>query len=119
MTEAAVVFADPTGVIRNWNEGADALFGHTANDAVGQTLDLIVPPDYRERHWEGYREAMANADGNIDHGSFNLPALHRNGTRMRITVRLHVVHDSRSRVVAGALAVFTPDDDSAPPLERL
>jgi hypothetical protein len=38
---------------------------------------------------------------------------------MRITVRLHVIHDSRNREVAGALAVFTPDDDSAPPLERL
>ena len=61
---------------------------------------------------------MAAADGNIDHGSFNIPALHRDGTVMRITVRLLVVHDSRNQV-AGAMAVFTPDDDSAPPLTRL
>jgi hypothetical protein len=61
---------------------------------------------------------MAASDGNIDHGSFNIPALHRDGTVMRITVRLLVVHDSRN-LVTGAMAVFSPDDDSAPPLPRL
>jgi PAS domain S-box-containing protein len=118
IVESALVFADPSGVVRIWNVGAEALFGHTAGDAVGQTLDLIVPPDYRERHWAGFRAAMASGDGNIDHGSFNIPALHRDGTLMRVTVRLHVVRDSRNRV-PGALAVFSPDDDDAPPLPRL
>ena len=118
LVERALVFADPSGVVRIWNSGAEALFGHGAADAIGQTLDLVVPPDYRERHWAGYRAAMAASDGNIDHGSFNVPALHRDGTVMRIAVRLLVVHDSRNRVT-GALAVFSPDDDSAPPLTRL
>lgn len=118
VVEGAHVFADPSGVIRIWNAGAEALFGHAAEDAIGQTLDLIVPPDYRERHWEGYRAAMAASDGNIDHGSFNIPALHRSGAVRRIEVRLHVVHDSRNRVT-GAMAVFSPDNDSAPPLPRL
>lgn len=61
---------------------------------------------------------MAAADGNIDHSSFNMPALHRDGTIIRVEVRLLVVHDSRNRV-AGAIAVFAPADDSAPPLARL
>ena len=118
MDERALVLADTSGVVRTWNEGAEALFGHAAEDAIGQTLDLVVPPDYRERHWAGYRAAMAASDGTIDHGSFNIPALHRDGTVMRITVRLHVIHDSRNRAT-GALAVLSPDDDSAPPLPRL
>jgi PAS domain S-box-containing protein len=120
MTEpaAALVFAEPTGVIRIWNAAAESLFGHRAAEAIGQTLDLIVPPDYRERHWAGFREAMAAADGVIDHSSFNIPALRRDGTVIRVAVRLLVVHDSRNRV-AGAMAVLTPDDDSAPPLTRL
>jgi PAS domain S-box-containing protein len=118
LVERAVVFADPSGVIRGWSAGAEELFGHAAADATGQTLDLVVPPDYRERHWAGYREAMAAGDGNIDHGSFNVPALHRDGTVMRIEVRLHVVHDSRNGVT-GAMAVFSSGDDSAPRLERL
>jgi PAS domain S-box-containing protein len=119
MTEpAALVFAEPSGVIRIWNSAAETLFGHPAVEAIGQTLDLIIPPEYRERHWAGYRAAMAAADGNIDHSSFNIPALHRDGTVKRVEVRLLVVHDSRNRV-AGAMAVFAPDDDNAPPLPRL
>jgi PAS domain S-box-containing protein len=115
---AALVFAEPSGVVRIWNLGAESLFGHRAAEAIGQTLDLIVPPDYRARHWAGFRDAMAAADGNIDHSSFNIPAMHRDGTVIRVEVRLLVVHDSRNRVV-GAMAVFSPEDDSAPALTRL
>jgi hypothetical protein len=61
---------------------------------------------------------MAAADGNIDHSSFDIPALHRDGTIIRVEVRLLVIHDSRNRV-AGALAVFVPADESARPLPRL
>ena len=116
--QAALVFAEPSGVIRIWSPAAEALFGHRAAEAIGQTLDLIVPPDYRERHWEGYRAAMAAGDGNVDHSSFNIPALHQDGTIFRVEVRLLVIHDSRNRV-AGAMAVFTPDGAGTPPLTRL
>jgi PAS domain S-box-containing protein len=115
---AALVFADPTGVIRIWNSAAESLFGHRAAEAIGQMMDLVIPPEYRARHWAGFNAAMAAADGNIDHSSFSIPALHRNGTVSRIEVRLLVVHDSRNRV-AGALGVFTPADEGAPPLTRI
>ena len=120
MTEpaAALVFAEPSGVVRIWSSAAESLFGHRASDAIGQTLDLVVPPEYRERHWAGYRAAMTAADGNIDHLSFNIPALHRDGTVIRVTVRLLVIHDGRNRV-SGAMAVFTPDDGATPTLPRL
>jgi PAS domain S-box-containing protein len=117
-TEPALVLAEPSGVIRVWNPGAEALFGHRAADAIGQTLDLIVPPEFRERHWAGYRAAMAAGDGNVDHGAFNIPALHRDGTVMRVAVRLNVLHDARNRAT-GAMAVFVVDDETAPPLPRL
>jgi PAS domain S-box-containing protein len=115
---AALVFAEPSGVIRIWNSAAESLFGYPAAEAIGQTLDLIVPPEYRVRHWSGFQAAMAVGDGNIDHSSFNIPAVHRNGTVIRVEVRLLVIHDSRDRVT-GAMAVFAPVDDSAPALTRL
>jgi len=118
-TEPALIFAEPSGVIRAWNSGAEALFGHAAADAIGQTLDLIVPPEYRERHWAGFKAAMAAGDGKIDRASANIPALHRDGTVMRLAVRLLVIHDARDRA-AGALAVFAVDaDETAPSLPRL
>jgi PAS domain S-box-containing protein len=116
--EPALVFAEPSGVVRIWNSAAESLFGHPASQAIGQSLDIVVPPDYRERHWAGYRAIMAATDGKIDRATLNVPALHRDGTIMRVTVRLLLVHDARDRV-AGALAVFAADDDTAPPLPRL
>ena len=117
-TSTALVFAGPSGIIRIWNSAAESLFGYRAGEAIGQTLDLIVPPEYRARHWAGFRAALAAADGNIDHSSFNIPALRRDGTVMRAEVRLLVVHDSRNRAI-GAMAVLSPADDSAPPLTQL
>ena len=100
------------------NSGAEALFGHRADDAVGQTLDLIVPLEYRERHWAGFHAALAAGDGKVDHAAANVPAMHRDGSVLRVAVRLLVIYDARDRP-AGALAVFAPDDKAAPPLPRL
>ena len=69
MDENAIVIADPAGVIRFWSMGAEKTFGHSAGFALGQTLDLIVPTEYREAHWKGFRRAMtsgsAQAEGQV------------------------------------------------------
>ena len=57
-TPDAVIFADQDGIIRLWNAGAEAIFGYAAEEAVGQTLNLIVPEKQRARHWEGYFRVM-------------------------------------------------------------
>ena len=56
----AIISADRDGVIREWNETAEVIFGHTQNNAVGQTLDLIIPAEERADHWRNYRRVMAN-----------------------------------------------------------
>jgi len=53
-----ILFADRDGIVRLWNLGAEAIFGYTAQEALGQNLDLIVPEKLRERHWEGYQRVM-------------------------------------------------------------
>ncbi len=57
MTDEALVVADESGVIRLWNSVAVNLFGHEMVNAVGASLDLIVPEPYRDRHWIAYRRA--------------------------------------------------------------
>ncbi|MEQ7010175.1 PAS domain-containing protein [Actinopolymorpha sp. B17G11] len=118
MASHAVVFANPSGVIRYWSSGMVELFGFSESEALGATLDLIVPPDYRERHWIGYHAAMDLADGVVDHGSFNVPAHHKDGQTIRVEVHLHVIHDSRSRV-AGAFSAFSPDEGPSASIEAL
>ena len=58
----AVVIVDRDGVIRYWNRGAERIFGHPASEAVGATLDLIVPERLRERHWEGFNRTMETGE---------------------------------------------------------
>ena len=55
----AIIFADREGVIRLWNRAAEELFGFSREQAVGQTLDIIVPDLFREGHWRGFRSAIA------------------------------------------------------------
>ena len=61
----AVIFADKEGIIRLWNSGAESIFGYSPDEALGQSLDLIVPEKLRDRHWEGYRRVMATGRQNM------------------------------------------------------
>src|SRR5688500_8961535 len=58
----AVIFAGTDGTIQEWNAAAEALFGHSATDAIGQSLDLIVPERFREAHWKGFDRALGEGD---------------------------------------------------------
>jgi PAS domain S-box-containing protein len=75
----AVVIADPHGAIILWNDAAAMLFGWTAAEVTGKTLDLIIPERLRARHWDGYRRVMET--GHTEYGTrlLEVPALHRDG----------------------------------------
>ena len=75
----AVVVADPESVIVFWNPVATRLFGWSALEAVGRSLDLIIPERLRARHWDGYRRVMET--GHTEYGTklLEVPALHRDG----------------------------------------
>jgi hypothetical protein len=60
MDDHAVIVADPTGVIRQWNRGAETLFGYLAEEAVGRSLDLVVPEHLRDANWAEFRRAMTD-----------------------------------------------------------
>jgi PAS domain S-box-containing protein len=117
MLDQAIVIADCAGVIQIWNPAAETLFGYGAASAIGQSLDMVVPADYRAHHWRGFHAAMASDDVNIDRASANVPVLCRDGVTRRLAVRLLVLRDAKQRAV-GAMAIFTPDDDE-PSLPRL
>ena len=75
----AVVIADSDGTIVFWNAAATTLFGWSDDDAVGRSLDLIIPERLRDRHWDGYRRVMET--GHTEYGGrlLEVPALHRDG----------------------------------------
>lgn len=81
----AVVYADSHGVIGLWNAGATRMFGFTEAEAVGQSLDIIIPTSLRERHWEGFRTTMRTGQSRYGAGDLlSVPATRKDGTRISV-----------------------------------
>ncbi len=80
----AVVIADAEGTITFWNDAATRLFGWSAHEALGNTLDLIIPERLRARHWTGYRRTMATGETSYSDRLLEVPALHRDGRQLSI-----------------------------------
>ena len=80
----AIIFADSEGIIRLWNSAAEAIFGYTAEEALGQSLDLIVPEKVRDRHWEGYNKVMATGKTKYGKETLAVPAITKGDDRISI-----------------------------------
>jgi PAS domain S-box-containing protein len=98
----AIIAADTAGSIVLWNPAAERIFGYTESEAVGQSLDLIIPERLRQRHWEGYRQVMKTGQTRYGSEVLRVPALHKDGRTLSIafTVALLDTPDKQSRVIA-------------------
>jgi PAS domain S-box-containing protein len=115
----AVVVADPEGTITFWNEAAGRLFGWSADEAVGQTLDLIIPERLRSRHWDGYREVMATGETKYGTSLLEVPAQHRDGRRMSIAFTVTLLHEAGDATPSGIAAVLRDDTERFQERRRL
>lgn len=80
----AILLSDKEGIIRFWNDGAERMFGHTAAEAIGQSLDLIIPENLRARHWEGYWRVMATGETKYKTGLLSSPGIRKDGSRVSL-----------------------------------
>ena len=101
----AIVVADPNGVITLWNAGAGRIFGYEEAEAVGQTLDLIIPEKQRPRHWAGYDQTMATGITKYGDALLKVPAVHRDGRRLSIEFSVALLRDEEGKI-AGIAAVI-------------
>jgi PAS domain S-box-containing protein len=102
----AVIYADGEGVIRFWNAGAERIFGFGAAEAIGSSLDIIIPESLRARHWTGFGETMRT--GNSRYGAGDIlavPALRKDGTRISIEFTVLPLRDEAGRML-GVAAVL-------------
>lgn len=104
----AVIYADRDGKIRFWNASATRIFGFSETEALGQTLDLIVPEGLRARHWEGYDRVMAGSASRYGEGDLlSVPATRKDGRRISIEFTILPVHDGAGEMVG--IAAFLRD----------
>jgi PAS domain S-box-containing protein len=81
----AIVYADAGGSIRFWNDAAARIFGFTAAEAIGQSLDLIIPESLRQRHWQGFEHTMRTGESRYGAGDMlAVPALRKDGVRISV-----------------------------------
>jgi PAS domain S-box-containing protein len=102
----AIVYADAEGVIQVWNRGATRIFGFAEEEALGRSLDLIVPENLRERHWQGYRATMRTGQSRYGDGQIlSVPAVRKDGTRVSVEFTIVPFTDNAGRMI-GIAAVM-------------
>jgi nitric oxide dioxygenase len=95
----AIVAADKKGTIVFWNPGAERIFGFEAGEAIGQSLDIIIPERLRMRHWDGYHQVMATGESRYGHGDIlAVPGLKKDNTQISIEFTIVQVKDSAGQV---------------------
>lgn len=95
----AIVFSDAEGIIRFWNRGAERLFGFLREEAVGRSLDIIIPERLRARHWAGYRETMATGRSRYGAGDvLAVPGLRKNGSQVSLEFTIVPVRGAGDRM---------------------
>ena len=100
----AVILADLKGIVVVWNHGAETLFGFTADEAIGQTVDLIVPEKMRKAHWDGFNKAVEHGDTLSAKGSRMTRALQKSGEPLYVDMSFAMVRNAAGELT-GSIAV--------------
>ncbi len=115
----AVVLTDRKGAIRYWNAGAERIFGYGAEDANGQSLDIIIPERLRARHWQGFQHMLET--GRSRHGPeelLSVPAITQSGASISVQFTLALLRDDDGRTT-GIVAVLRDVSETFDELKRL
>lgn len=101
----AIVVSDASGAITLWNPAAGRMFGFTESEALGQSLDLIIPERQRQRHWDGYHKTMHTGLTRYGNDVLRVPALHKDGRPLSIAFTVALLY-SAEKIVTGIVAII-------------
>ena len=96
----AIVASDASGAITLWNPAASRMFGHTETEALGQSLDLIIPQRQQQRHWDGYRKTMQTGITKYGNDVLRVPAVHKDGHTLSIAFTVAMLYTPDKKVAA-------------------
>lgn len=100
----AMIYSDKEGIIRGWNAAAESLFGYAKDDAIGQSLDLIIPEHLRDAHWSGFSRAMASGTTRLAGVATITRSLTRSKGTLYVEMSFAVVSDGSGKVI-GSVAI--------------
>ena len=101
----AIVASDASGTIVLWNPAAERMFGFTESEALGKSLDIIIPQRQQQRHWDGYHQTMATGTTRYGNDVLRVPAVHKDGHGLSIafTVALLYTPDNNVSVIVAVI----------------
>ncbi len=115
----AIVYADAQGTITFWNKGAQRIFGFSELEAVGKSLDIIIPENLRKRHWDGFEETVRTGKTRYGAGDvLAVPALRKDGTRISVEFTILPFPD-RTGHILGMAAILRDVTQRFEELKRL
>jgi PAS domain S-box-containing protein len=100
----AVIYADRSGAIVRWNRASAALFGFSAEEALGQNLDLIIPEHLRVAHWRGFEAAITRGATKLEGRPTLTRALHKGGRKLYVEMTFAIVRDEDEVIGSVAMA---------------
>jgi PAS domain S-box-containing protein len=81
----AVIIASNDGTILEWNAAAERVFGWSRQQAVGENIDMLIPDNQKDQHWEGYDRVLEAGQSKYSDGSLlSVSSLKSDGTRVGI-----------------------------------
>ncbi len=104
-SHVAIIFGDKEGRIQLWNRGAEEMFGWTASEVVGQSMDMIIPEKHRARHWEGYDQVMQTGVSKYGRNLLAVPAQTKDGRRISVEFNVCLLRSPEGEI-AGAAATM-------------
>src|SRR3954447_8169034 len=116
----AVIVMDSDGFVRDWNQSAEDLFGHSWDDAVGRELaELVIPLAYRTAHRAAFRRYLSTRRATILDARLQLSALHMDGHEFPIELTVTRVPDIEPPLFAGFLRPLLRQESPDAENERL
>ena len=106
----AIVISDANGAITLWNPAAERMFGFTEDEALGKSLDIIIPERLRGRHWSGYQKTMDTGVTRYGHDVLRVPAIHKDGRSMSIAFTVALLH-APDKSISGIVAVIRDETE--------
>jgi PAS domain S-box-containing protein len=111
----AIIYANRLGVIVRWNRASAALFGFSAEEALGQSLDLVIPEHLRASHWSGFEAAITKGTMKLQGRPTRTRALHKSGRKLYVEMTFAIVKGAAGGEVLGSVAMAR---DITDPVER-
>ena len=100
-----IIFADHFGFIKVWNSGAEAIFGYSKEEALGQSLDLIIPEGLRGAHWAGFNQALSTGLSKYGRKALVTRSMHKDGRKLYVELSFTLIRNGRHHVIGSVAGI--------------